>query len=106
MVETPTINDEMLDQKTLKNSEIALVFTCGCHTGFNWKTKVTYKEHFKSNRHISYVAINQELDHRKTITKLQNELIKIQLEHEKLKKMYLNVCYTNLELTTAKLKLS
>ena len=80
------------------NSEIVPVLTCGCHIGFNWKTKVTYQAHLKSNRHISYVAINQESEHRKTITKLQNELIKIKLEHEKLKKMYLDVCYTNLEI--------
>ena len=84
--------------KSGTSSEIVTVLTCGCNDGFNWKSKTTYKEHFKSKRHITYETIQQELDHRKTITKLQNELIKLQNDHEKLKKMYLDVCYENIDI--------
>jgi arginyl-tRNA--protein-N-Asp/Glu arginylyltransferase len=87
-----------IDPKLIVNNVITKVFTCGCNNGFNWKTNTTYKAHFKSKTHISWETKNQEFDHRKTITRLQNELIKIQLEHDKLKKLYLDICYENLEI--------
>ena len=71
------------------------VYTCQCKLDFNWKNKNTYKNHFKSKKHKLYETINQEINHRKNITKLQIKYEKLNREHEQIKKMFLNVLYKN-----------
>lgn len=69
------------------------VFTCECRTGFNWKTKATYRTHFKSQRHKAHEITAQELEHRKSVTRLQIEADKLKSENVKLMEMYMQLMY-------------
>jgi hypothetical protein len=48
--------------------------TCKCNPGKIYASKSTFNSHKKSKRHVSYETSGQELEHRKTITKLQNKV--------------------------------
>lgn len=78
---------------------------CDCNPGKVYASKSTFNTHKKSKRHKAWETKNQELDHRKTITRLQNEIESLKIKngileekfsrlderHIKLKGMYLKV---------------
>lgn len=57
------------------------IFECDCKPSFVWKTKNTFRNHFKSKRHQNYVSNIQETDHRKTIVDLQNKISQLKIEN-------------------------
>lgn len=53
---------------------------CNCNPGFVYKSKSTFRTHYKSQRHIAFEFKQQELNHRKTIIELNNQIVKLKLE--------------------------
>ena len=74
-------------------TNIVEVYTCDCRPSFNWKNKNTYKAHFRSQRHKQLETAAQELDHRKTVVRLQIEVDKLKAENEQLKDKYTALLY-------------
>lgn len=62
------------------NEELVEIYNCGCRPEYNYKTKSTYKNHMKSDRHKQWQVQNENQHLRKTITTLQNELSSLKLE--------------------------
>jgi hypothetical protein len=63
-------------------TQLVELLECECKVAFTWKTKATYKNHFKSVTHKSYITCKQEKDHRKTIVDMQNKISKLTIEIE------------------------
>ena len=69
-------------------TQLIELLECECKPYFTWKTKSTYKSHFKTVNHKSFVIRKQEKDHRKTITAMQNKISKLTIEVEIWKDQY------------------
>jgi len=71
--------------------DIVETYECRCKPGFRWKTRSSFRAHYKSNRHTNMETQEQELENRKTVTRLQIELDKEKTKNKVLKKLYLEL---------------
>jgi hypothetical protein len=61
---------------------------CECNPGKIYASKSTFNKHRSSKRHKQWELQNQELDHRKTITKLQNYNTALETKFKRLEQRY------------------
>lgn len=72
------------------NNELVERLTCECNNRI-YKNIKSLKEHKKRDIHLNWVIKKQELEHRKTITRLQNQLEFLKIENSDLKNCIINL---------------
>lgn len=67
---------------SLRTTQLVEIYDCGCRPQFTYKTKQSFKNHLKSERHVFWQEQQDNHHLRKKIVELQNIICSLKVECE------------------------
>lgn len=61
-------------------TQLIEIYDCGCHPEFTYKNKQSFKNHFKSDRHLSWQHKQDLQNLREKVVELENTLSSLRVE--------------------------
>lgn len=75
---------KMIQNQTIHMSntqqQLVEIYDCGCHPQFTYKTKQSFKNHFKSERHVSWQHQQDNQNLREKVVELENTVSSLKVE--------------------------
>lgn len=65
---------------THHQQQLVEIYNCGCYPQFTYKTKQSFKNHFKSERHVSWQNQQDNQNLREKVVELENTISTLKVE--------------------------
>jgi hypothetical protein len=65
---------------TQQQQQLVEIYDCGCHPQFTYKTKQSFRNHFKSERHVAWQHQRDNQNLKETVVELNNIISSLRVE--------------------------